>query len=261
MPIKTVKKKQRENEKPQRPLMMMESYIPLVHSIASMISGKGLPPNIDYNDLVSDGMIGLMKAWDNFDPKRGVKFETYASYRIRGEILDGLKYYNPVPYRIQVLIRDLAKKGYSSILKSQNEDLKLTAKDAKLLEKKKMTEEEFKTAVSKIHKIVSASALMYLVSLEQLSDTTEVQISGERTPVDDVEAKDLQIRLNKAIEELPKLEKDVLILFFSFLLHCLLEVRILKYKYQKALLSGRQLIFLLKRKYCVTKIFSYFLAG
>ena len=99
----------------------LEAYMPLVHSIASMVSGKGLPPNIEYDDLVSDGTIGLMKAWDNFDPKRGVKFETYASYRVRGEILDGLKNYNPVPYRVQVMVRDLAKKGIKSAVRDKKQ--------------------------------------------------------------------------------------------------------------------------------------------
>jgi len=213
--IKTKKKtKDVKKQASFRPPMAMEAYLPLVHSIASMISGKGLPPNIDYNDLVSDGMIGLMKAWDNFDPKRGVKFETYASYRVRGEILDGLKYYNPVPYRIQVMVRDLAKKGYDSILNKGGSEEKISAKDAKLLEKKKMSEGEFKSAVSKIQKIVSASALMYLVSLEQLTENTEVQVSGERTHVEDSESNELQQRLNREIEQLPKLERTVLDLFF-----------------------------------------------
>ncbi|MEK7376505.1 MAG: sigma-70 family RNA polymerase sigma factor [Candidatus Margulisiibacteriota bacterium] len=193
----------------------LEVYIPLVHSIAAMIAGKGLPPNIDFNDLVSDGMIGLMKAWDNFDPKRGVKFETYASYRVRGEILDGLKYYNPVPYRIQVMIRDLAKKGYNAVLKKSSEQGGLSEKEAKILGKKKMTEEEFKTAVSKIKRIVSASALMYLVSLDQVLDGSEIQISGETTPVDQAEWKDLQIRLTDAVEALPAQEKKILNLFYK----------------------------------------------
>ncbi len=99
------------------PIKMAEMYMPLVHSIASIVSSKGLPPSIDYNDLVADGTVGLMKAWKSFDKNRGVKFETYASYRIRGEILDGLKNYNPVPYRVQVMIRDVAKNGYSALTK------------------------------------------------------------------------------------------------------------------------------------------------
>lgn len=213
--MKTKLRFKKEENKTVRTSKALEVYLPLVHSIAAMISGKGLPPNIDYNDLVSDGTIGLMKAWDNFDPKRGVKFETYASYRVRGEILDGLKLYNPVPYRIQVMIRDLAKKGFGSMVKSGSSDDKgITEKDLKLLEKKKLSERDFKLAVSKIQRIVSASALMYLVSLEQASESTEIQVSGETTPVDEVEWKELQIRLDKAISELPKQDRDVLDLFY-----------------------------------------------
>lgn len=217
MPLKIAKKDKNDGNKKveYKPPVAMEAYIPLVHSIASMIAGKGLPPNIDYNDLVSDGMVGLMKAWDNFDPKRGVKFETYASYRIRGEILDGLKCYNPVPYRVQVMIRDLAKKGYSAIVKSKSKDWeKLSEKEMKMLEKKKLSESEFKSAISKIQKIISASALMYLVSLEQLAENTEIQVSGERTQVDDLEANELQERLNQEINALPKLERIVIEKFF-----------------------------------------------
>ncbi len=214
MSTKQDKPHAKEVKAPYRPAMAMEAYIPLVHSIASMISGKGLPPNIDYNDLVSDGMIGLMKAWDNFDPKRGVKFETYASYRVRGEILDGLKYYNPVPYRVQVLIRDLAKDGYSAVLNKKNEEDD-DKKAPTNLDNKLLSEDEFKTALAKIKKIVSASALMYLISLEQISETTEVQISGERTPADEMESGDLQVRLEKGIVELPKQERDVIVAFFK----------------------------------------------
>ena len=183
--------------------------MPLVHSIASMVSGKGLPPSVDYNDLVSDGTVGLMKAWENFDPNRGVKFETYASYRVRGEILDGLKNYSPVPYRVQVMIRDLAKKGYKAAV---SEKLK---KEERIMEKKELSESEFKLAVKKIKKIVSASALMYLLSLEELSYKTEVQVASERGPVDDVEFSELREKLKDSMQRLPVLQRDVMEMFFN----------------------------------------------
>lgn len=186
----------------------IEAYMPLVHSIASMVSGKGLPPSVDYNDLVSDGTVGLMKAWDNFDPNRGVKFETYSSYRIRGEILDGLKNYSPVPYRVQVMIRDLAKKGYKVAVAERMQ------KEEKLLEKKELTEAEFKQAVAKIKKIVSASALMYLLSLEELGARTEVQVAGERGPVEELEFSELRERLNSCLMRLPPQQRQVVELFY-----------------------------------------------
>ncbi len=187
----------------------VEAYMPLVHSIASMVSGKGLPPNIEYDDLVSDGTVGLMKAWDNFDPKRGVKFETYASYRIRGEILDGLKNYSPVPYRVQVMVRNLAKKGVGSVLSKKEKE------EEKLLEKKELTEEEFKQALKRIKKIVSASALMYLLSIEEMSAAgVEAQVSGEVTPASEMDFAELKDRIRTSVQDLPPLQRQVVELFF-----------------------------------------------
>ncbi|MDI6731485.1 MAG: sigma-70 family RNA polymerase sigma factor [Candidatus Margulisbacteria bacterium] len=188
----------------------LESYMPLVHSIASMVSGKGLPPNIEYDDLVSDGTVGLMKAADNFDPHRGVKFETYASYRVRGEILDGLKNYSPVPYRVQVMVRDLAKKGVKAVVSKKEKE------EEELLEKKELTEDEFKSAIKRIKKIVSASALMYLLSIEEMSSVgIEAAVPGETTPDSEAEFDELKMRIRSVVQNLPPLQKRVVELFFS----------------------------------------------
>lgn len=183
--------------------------MPLVHSIASMVSGKGLPPNIEYDDLVSDGTVGLMKAWENFDRDRGVKFETYASYRIRGEILDGFKNYSPVPYRVQVMVRDLAKKGVKSVINRKEKE------EDKLLEKRELSEDEFKQAIKRIKKIVSASALMYLLSIEEMTGAgVEAQVPSEVTPYSEMEFSELKGRIRDAVNDLPPLQKEVLEMFF-----------------------------------------------
>ncbi|MDD4179126.1 MAG: sigma-70 family RNA polymerase sigma factor [Candidatus Margulisbacteria bacterium] len=187
----------------------VEAYMPLVHSIASMVSGKGLPPNIEYDDLVSDGTVGLMKAWENFDPKRGVKFETYASYRVRGEMLDGLKNYNPVPYRVQVMVRDMAKNGVKAVMTKKDKEAD------KLLEKKELTEDEFKQALKRIKKIVSASALMYLLSVEEMSAAgVEAQVAGEATPDSEADFAELKDKIRHSLGDLPPLQKQVVELFF-----------------------------------------------
>ncbi|OGB87585.1 hypothetical protein A3H38_01000 [candidate division WOR-1 bacterium RIFCSPLOWO2_02_FULL_46_20] len=188
----------------------IEEYLPLVHSIASMVSGKGLPPNIQYDDLVSDGTVGLMKAWDNFDPNRGVKFETYSSYRIRGEILDGLRNYNPVPYRVQVMVRDLAKKGVKSVVSSKER------KEDELLDKKELSEAEFKQAIKRIKKIVSASALMYLLSIEEMAGMgIEAPVPGESTPASELEFAELKLRIRSVVQELSPLQRRVTQLFYQ----------------------------------------------
>ncbi|MFC1559476.1 sigma-70 family RNA polymerase sigma factor [Candidatus Margulisiibacteriota bacterium] len=211
----TVQDKVKPEKVVKMPMKTVEMYMPLVHSIASMVAGKGLPPSIDYNDLVSDGTVGLLKAWEGFDPGRGVKFETYASYRIRGEILDGLKNYNPVPYRVQVVIRDVAKRGYRALLEGKDKKGKKEELDEEL-SKKKLSEGEFKSAVKKIKKVVAASALMYLLSLEGIREKRgEVKISTEKTPADELDFAELKGRLTNAVEGLPELEKKVLDLFFN----------------------------------------------
>lgn len=188
------------------------AYMPLVHSIASMVSGKGLPPNIEYDDLVSDGTVGMMKAWENFDPRRGVKFETYASYRIRGEMLDGLKNYSPVPYRVQVMVRDLARKGVKGMVRRDKAKNKA---EEDLLEKKELTEDEFKLALKRIKKVVSASALMYLLSVEGMAESgLEPDVSGESTPESDAAFAEVKEKVRLAVKLLPPLEKKVVELFF-----------------------------------------------
>jgi RNA polymerase sigma factor FliA len=92
-PAHTVNVSEQPSEpvKPQRVKadLDIQKYVPMVRSIARRISIK-LPKHYDMEDLVSDGVMGLMAAADRFDPNRGVKFETFATYYIKGAILDNL---------------------------------------------------------------------------------------------------------------------------------------------------------------------------
>jgi RNA polymerase sigma factor for flagellar operon FliA len=69
---------------------LAEQYIPYVRSIAGKIK-KTVAKEIDFEDLVEYGMIGLLEAADRYDPKYGANFMTFAYYRIRGAIYDGLR--------------------------------------------------------------------------------------------------------------------------------------------------------------------------
>src|SRR3972149_534865 len=66
------------------------NYLYLVGYIYGRIA-INLPPHIDREDLEHQGALGLLAALDNFDPARNVKFETYASIRIRGAMIDYLR--------------------------------------------------------------------------------------------------------------------------------------------------------------------------
>lgn len=69
---------------------LAKKYMPLVSYHVQRIS-VGLPKSVNRDDLRSLGMMGLFNALERFDPDRDLKFDTYASFRIRGTILDGLR--------------------------------------------------------------------------------------------------------------------------------------------------------------------------
>ncbi|AJD91023.1 RNA polymerase sigma factor SigD [Jeotgalibacillus malaysiensis] len=70
--------------------MLVQRYMPLVQYHVQRISA-GLPRNVSRDDIKSLGLMGLLDALQKFDPDRDLKFDTYASFRVRGAIIDGLR--------------------------------------------------------------------------------------------------------------------------------------------------------------------------
>jgi len=83
-------------------------YSPLIRFIAQKIAVR-LPSNIEFDDLVSSGVIGLMDAIDKYDPSRDNKFKTYAEFRIRGAILDELRAQDWVPRSVREKAKSLER--------------------------------------------------------------------------------------------------------------------------------------------------------
>ena len=75
---------------------LVMAMLPLVKQVALKIR-KRLPAHVEVDDLVSDGVLGLVDAAAKFNPRKRVKFASYARHRIRGSILDGLRGADPVP--------------------------------------------------------------------------------------------------------------------------------------------------------------------
>jgi RNA polymerase sigma factor for flagellar operon FliA len=76
------------------------TYRDLVSYAANKV-GSNLPNTVEYDDLVSYGMFGLIDAIEKFEPERGFKFETYAMTRIRGSILDEIRSMDWVPRSVR----------------------------------------------------------------------------------------------------------------------------------------------------------------
>lgn len=83
---------------------LVVQYSPLVKYVAGRMRSR-LPHSVDQDDLVSDGVLGLMDAIERFDPARGLSFQTFAVPRIRGAIIDGLRAMDFVPRSVRDKVR------------------------------------------------------------------------------------------------------------------------------------------------------------
>ena len=87
---------------------LLAKYVPLVRNVATRMA-MGFPRSVELTDLINTGVIGLIEAFGNFEPTRGVKFETYAVPRIRGAILDELRALDWVPRSTRAKSREIER--------------------------------------------------------------------------------------------------------------------------------------------------------
>ena len=101
------KEYKKTNSKVTKDKLLVE-YAHLVKYIGNRIA-INLPASVDIDDIISSGIIGLIKAVETFEPERGFKFETYASHKIRGAILDELRALDWVPRSVRQKSKDLQR--------------------------------------------------------------------------------------------------------------------------------------------------------
>src|SRR5207247_7548714 len=104
-------------------------YAPRVKYVASRVA-TGLPASVEQADLVSYGMFGLIDALKKFEPGRGNKFETYATPRIKGAIIDELRAMDWVPRSVRFKQREIEKAlaDLESMLKRQPTESELASR-------------------------------------------------------------------------------------------------------------------------------------
>ena len=86
----------RDDERIEARNALIEYYRPFANMVARRLKSK-LPRSVEYGDLESAGDVGLIQAVQKFDPSRGVPFEAFCNYRVRGAIIDELRRHDWVP--------------------------------------------------------------------------------------------------------------------------------------------------------------------
>lgn len=200
--IKTVHKNNRDE--------MIMKYVPLVKNIVGRLASK-LPIDLsDKEDLFNVGIMGLMSALDKYDKTRNVQFETYASFRIRGAVLDELRAKDWVPRATR-----------SKDNKIENA---IAAKTKKLGRAPDETEiaEELDIPLEDYFKLLDEARCLPLISTEDLPPDYMEKYSredimveiDEGNPLNMLVGMEVKARLKKAIDQLPAKEKLVLSLYY-----------------------------------------------
>ena len=183
-------------------------HLPIVRFLARRIHER-LPHQVDIEDLVSSGVLGLIDALQKFDPAKKVQFRSYAQFRIRGAILDSLRSLDWSP-------RDLRRKGRSveEAIRSLTARFGRPPSEAEVAAELGMELGEYQTLLGELKGLEIGT-----LHAERSEDSGEEELAyiptnPEEDPLFCCLKGELQARLAKAIDQLPERERLVMTLYY-----------------------------------------------
>lgn len=191
---------------------IVQDYMPLVrHAVNRVVAGASNNTILQYEDMVSCGVQGLIEAFRAYDPNRGAKFSTYALPRIRGSILDALRAAHPLPRSLQKVSSDIEKANaglYTDLGRSPTkEELanRLGLNVGELMEASK---------ISSI-RVLSLEGIAEMTVSGATEKLTEMADDDPSVDPDSVAQQQiLRNRLLAAVEELPERERRIIKLYY-----------------------------------------------
>lgn len=188
---------------------LIRLYMPLVQYHVSRIF-VGLPKNVVKDDLISHGLLGLYDALEKFDPTRDLKFDTYASFRIRGAILDGLRKEDWLPRSM----REKSKKIDATIEKLEQK-LGRYVTATEVAKELNLTEEE-------VSHIMTESFFANMLSIDEKTNDSDreetykstIEDKNLLTPEQQLLQEATRAELENVIKSLSEKEQLVISLFY-----------------------------------------------
>jgi RNA polymerase sigma factor for flagellar operon FliA len=184
--------------------------IPLVKSIIGKISRPDTPLS-QYEDLESAGIMGLLQALDNYDCSRDIKFNTFAYYRIRGNIVDYLRSIDELPRT--------TRSSYGkaqSVMNDLQQELGREPKDEEVADKLDMSLDDYHKLLSSVQKRAVLSLDKELYGDEDSSETMTRYLEDENVerPDAELDRKSISKQLQRAIKKLKERDRLVLSLYY-----------------------------------------------
>jgi RNA polymerase sigma factor for flagellar operon FliA len=188
---------------------VIHRYIHLVKYVAGRIS-VNLPPNVELNDLINDGVIGLIDAIEKYDDSRGVKFETYAITRIHGAIIDALRALDWVPRAIRQKARELERTQHEL-----EAEFGRQATDDELAERMGVPKRDLENLQQKVRSTSVLSLEEHLPNDRGNDIPLLDTLKGDGEDIGlDVEQREIREALVGAVEALSKQERTVIELYY-----------------------------------------------
>jgi RNA polymerase sigma factor FliA len=179
---------------------LIEDHLPLVQAIARKVK-KTLSASNDFEDLVGYGSKGLVEAADRFDPTLGASFSTFAYYRIRGAMFDGLRtmgWYSRADYA-----RYRAEERANEYLRSHA--------DRPAAEGGASQAADSAEALAAVAQVLSGVAAVHITSLEAASSVADETFASPDAGIDTGR---LGTRVRAAVAKLPEKERRLLELYY-----------------------------------------------
>ena len=197
-----------KSQSPELREKIILEYAPLVKVVAGRLS-MYLGYNVEYEDLVSYGIFGLIDAIDKFDCMKDVKFETYASLRIRGAILDQIRKMDWIPRTIRQ-----KQKKIDAVIKEIEARCGRNATDEEIAEGLGITGDEYVDWQSqmKITNVVSLNEFLEQGS-EVSNEASHTKSAQFDSPEEVLERDELKRMLAEALEILTEKERKVIVSF------------------------------------------------
>jgi len=197
-----------KNDSLSREQIIMQ-YLPHVKRIVQRIAVY-LPKNVEIDDLLNVGVIGLIQAIERYDPAMDNKFMTYAAFRIRGAVLSELRSRDHISRTNRRKVREL-EKTYLKLEQKKGGDVE----DHEVVKEMGVSFEQF-------HKIKQMSNIS-IISLEEMgyssdkkrNSLTEMFMNNkDEDALNQTGIKEVKVAIAKTIEELPEKEKLVISLYY-----------------------------------------------
>ncbi len=182
-------------------------YVPLVKLVAGRLN-MYLGYTVEYDDLVSYGIFGLIDAIDKFDFDKNIKFETYASLRIRGSILDQIRKMDWIPRSVRQ-----KQKQLDAAVTALEKEKGVNVSDQDVADRLGITLEEYRNweGLANISNIASLDEFMEQGTdggVKEFRNTTYIE------PEDSVDSEEVKKMIMDALELLTEKEKKVVLLYY-----------------------------------------------